>query len=100
MSVDEAVEHARRAFALKHYEKAVEHYASALATMYVSRRSTRLFGAYARAPTDFFFPPSAFWARTNQCGENAPETADLYFFYGKALLENAISQSSVLGKEQ
>lgn len=26
--------------------------------------------------------------------------ADLYFAYGKALLENAIAQSSVLGKEQ
>lgn len=25
--------------------------------------------------------------------------ADLYFAYGKALLENAISQASVLGKE-
>jgi HAT1-interacting factor 1 len=25
--------------------------------------------------------------------------ADLYFSYGKALLENAISQASVLGKE-
>ncbi|KAJ7814606.1 hypothetical protein B0H14DRAFT_3747286, partial [Mycena olivaceomarginata] len=33
--------------------------------------------------------------------EDAPETADLYFTYGpgKALLENAISQSSVLGKD-
>jgi HAT1-interacting factor 1 len=26
--------------------------------------------------------------------------ADLYFLYGKALLENAISQTSVLGKDQ
>lgn len=26
--------------------------------------------------------------------------ADTYFAYGKALLENAISQSTVLGKEQ
>jgi HAT1-interacting factor 1 len=26
--------------------------------------------------------------------------ADVYFAYGKALLENAIAQSSVLGKEQ
>jgi len=26
--------------------------------------------------------------------------ADLYFAYGKALLENAIAQNSVLGKEQ
>jgi HAT1-interacting factor 1 len=38
--------------------------------------------------------------RTEKHGEDAPETADLYFSYGKALLENAISQASVLGKEQ
>ena len=49
----------------------------------------------------------AFWATipflfdsTQQLGENAPETADLYFSYGRALLENAIVQNSVLGKEQ
>ena len=39
-------------------------------------------------------------SRTKEKGEDAPETADLYFSYGKALLENAISQSTVLGKEQ
>ncbi len=33
-----------------------------------------------------------------QYGEKAPETADTYFAYGKALLENAITQSGVLGK--
>ena len=38
--------------------------------------------------------------RTAQSGENAPAIADLYFAYGKALLENAIVQSGVLGKEQ
>lgn len=38
--------------------------------------------------------------RTKKYGEDAPETADLYFSYGKALLENAISQASVLGKDQ
>jgi len=38
--------------------------------------------------------------RTKKHGEDAPETADLYFSYGKALLENAISQATVLGKEQ
>ncbi len=38
--------------------------------------------------------------RTGKYGDNAPEAADLYFSYGKALLENAISQSAVLGKEQ
>lgn len=37
---------------------------------------------------------------TVKYGDNAPEAADLYFAYGKALLENAISQSSVLGKDQ
>lgn len=38
--------------------------------------------------------------RTAKHGEDAPEAADLYFSYGKALLENAIAQTSVLGKEQ
>lgn len=37
--------------------------------------------------------------RTKKHKEDAPELADLYFSYGKALLENAISQASVLGKE-
>ncbi|KAJ7812036.1 hypothetical protein B0H14DRAFT_3090550 [Mycena olivaceomarginata] len=61
MSLETAVEHAKRAFALDKYEQALI---------------------------------------TKKCGEDAPETADLYFAYGKALLENAISQSSVLGKDQ
>ncbi|KAH7907890.1 hypothetical protein BJ138DRAFT_1158916 [Hygrophoropsis aurantiaca] len=69
-TVEEALEHARRAFALKKYEQAVEHYATALEL------------------------------QTTKYGEDAPETADLYFLYGKALLENAISQASVLGKDQ
>ncbi len=38
--------------------------------------------------------------RTAKYGDNAPEAADLYFSYGKALLENAIAQTSVLGKDQ
>jgi hypothetical protein len=38
--------------------------------------------------------------RSNTHAEDAPEMADLYFAYGKALLENAIAQNSVLGKEQ
>lgn len=38
--------------------------------------------------------------RTEKYGEDAPETADLYFSYGKALLENAVSQASVLGKQE
>ena len=37
--------------------------------------------------------------RTKQAGEDAPETADLYFSYGKALLEHAVAQNSVLGKD-
>lgn len=37
---------------------------------------------------------------TKKYGDDAPETADLYFSYGRALLENAITQSGVLGKEQ
>ncbi|KAL4252106.1 Nuclear Autoantigenic Sperm-associated Protein [Abortiporus biennis] len=69
-TVDEAIEHAKRAFALKKYEHAVDHYATALEIL------------------------------TEQQGENAPGIEDLYFSYGKALLENAIAQSSVLGKEQ
>ena len=36
---------------------------------------------------------------TKKHGEKAPETADLYSAYGKALLENAISQAGVLGKQ-
>ncbi|KAI0831839.1 hypothetical protein BC628DRAFT_1415339 [Trametes gibbosa] len=70
MSLEEHIEHAKRAFALKKYEQSVEHYASALE------------------------------AATKQFGEQDSETADLYFAYGKALLENAISQSSVLGKQE
>ncbi|KAJ6582023.1 hypothetical protein B0H19DRAFT_929158, partial [Mycena capillaripes] len=70
MGLDAAIEHAKRAFALEKYEQAVDFYATALELI------------------------------TKKCGEDAPETADLYFSYGKALLENAISQSSVLGKDK
>ncbi|KAJ7699057.1 hypothetical protein B0H17DRAFT_978040 [Mycena rosella] len=70
MGLDAAIEHAQRAFALEKYEQAVDFYATALELM------------------------------TKKCGEDAPETADLYYSYGKALLENAIAQSSVLGKDQ
>ncbi|KAL4078755.1 hypothetical protein V8B97DRAFT_1070749 [Scleroderma yunnanense] len=69
MTVEIALEHARRAFALKKYEQAIELYATALEL------------------------------QTKKHGEDAPEMADLYFSYGRALLENAISQASVLGKE-
>lgn len=36
---------------------------------------------------------------TAKYGEQAPESADLLFEYGKALLENAIAASAVLSKE-
>ncbi|KAK2463620.1 hypothetical protein APHAL10511_004371 [Amanita phalloides] len=70
VTVQTSVEQAKRAFALKKYEQAADHYATALELM------------------------------TKEHGDRAPATADLYFSYGKALLENAISQTSVLGKEQ
>ncbi|EIW58465.1 uncharacterized protein TRAVEDRAFT_124499 [Trametes versicolor FP-101664 SS1] len=69
MSLEDTIEHAKRAFALKKYEQSVEHYASALEIA------------------------------TKKFDEKAPEIADLYFAYGKALLENAIAQSGVLGKQ-
>ncbi|EIW79098.1 hypothetical protein CONPUDRAFT_91410 [Coniophora puteana RWD-64-598 SS2] len=69
-TVEGALEQARRAFALRRYEQAVEHYAMALEIA------------------------------TKKHGEDAPEMADLYFSYGKALLENAIVQSQVLGKDE
>ncbi|KAF5355347.1 hypothetical protein D9758_006097 [Tetrapyrgos nigripes] len=70
MTSEAALEQAKRAFALNKYEQAVEHYATALELA------------------------------TQKFAEDSPEIADLYFAYGKALLENAISQNSVLGKEK
>ncbi|KAH9967532.1 hypothetical protein BC827DRAFT_1123466, partial [Russula dissimulans] len=69
-TVSDALDHAKRAFALRKFEQAVEHYATTLELL----------------------------SKTH--AEDAPEMADVYFAYGKALLENAISQNSVLGKEQ
>ncbi|KAI0251739.1 hypothetical protein BJV78DRAFT_1208387 [Lactifluus subvellereus] len=69
-TVSDALDHAKRAFALRRYEQAVEHYATALELL----------------------------SKTH--AEDAPEMADVYFAYGKALLENAVAQNSVLGKEQ
>ncbi|KAI9433529.1 hypothetical protein H4582DRAFT_1882732 [Lactarius indigo] len=69
-TVSDALDHAKKAFALRKYEQAVEHYATALELL----------------------------SKTH--AEDAPEMADVYFAYGKALLENAIVQNSVLGKEQ
>ncbi|RXW23044.1 hypothetical protein EST38_g2820 [Candolleomyces aberdarensis] len=70
LTVESAIEQAKRAFALRKYEQAVELYGTALELL------------------------------TKEAGEDAPETADLYFSYGKALLENAIAQNGVLGKDQ
>ncbi|KAF8259306.1 hypothetical protein EI94DRAFT_1616434, partial [Lactarius quietus] len=69
-TVNDALDHAKKAFALRKYEQAVEHYATALELL------------------------------SETHAEDAPEMADVYFAYGKALLENAIAQNSVLGKEQ
>ncbi|EGO22338.1 hypothetical protein SERLADRAFT_334181, partial [Serpula lacrymans var. lacrymans S7.9] len=82
MTIENALEHARRAFALRKYESAVDYYATALELMYV------------------LVILSAATCSTKKHGEHAPEIADLYFSYGRALLENAISQAGVLGKEQ
>ncbi len=51
--------------------------------------------SYLRVLTRF----SSF-SRTDIHGDDAPGIEDLYFAYGKVLLENAIVQNSVLGKEQ
>jgi hypothetical protein len=37
--------------------------------------------------------------RTETFGQGSPQSADLLFVYGKALLENAVAQSAVLGKD-
>jgi HAT1-interacting factor 1 len=86
-TIDEEVELARRAFALRQYEQAVDHYATALELQCVQdpvtcRQSLIHLGC-----------------RTEKFGDRAPENADLYLAYGKALLEHAITQSSVLGKQ-
>ncbi|KAH7335183.1 hypothetical protein B0J17DRAFT_668979 [Rhizoctonia solani] len=66
-NVEAEVEIAKRAFALKNYEEAVDHYATALEL-----------------------------ART-EYGENTPPFAELLLIYGRALIENAIAQNSVFG---
>jgi HAT1-interacting factor 1 len=40
------------------------------------------------------------YRRLKTHAEDEPETADVSFAYGKALLENAIAQNFVLGKDQ
>ncbi|KAF8757939.1 SHNi-TPR [Rhizoctonia solani] len=69
-TVESEVEIAKRAFALKNYEEAVDHYATAL--------------ELAR----------------NEYGEDTVPFADLLFVYGRALIENATSQNTVLGKDK
>jgi HAT1-interacting factor 1 len=69
-TIESATEAAQKAFALRKYEEAVENYAAALELA------------------------------TEKYGERSLECANLYFVYGKALLENAISHSAVLGKEE
>ncbi|KAG8922617.1 hypothetical protein FRC02_011737 [Tulasnella sp. 418] len=69
-TVESHVDQGKRAFALGQYEEAVSAYASALELL------------------------------TEKYGDGAPESADVLFMYGKALLENAISQAGVLGKEE
>ncbi|KAG8689667.1 hypothetical protein FRC11_001335 [Ceratobasidium sp. 423] len=66
-TVEAEVEIAKRAFALKNYEEAVDHYATALEL-----------------------------ART-EYGEDTPAFAELLLKYGRALIENAVAQNSVLG---
>lgn len=46
-----------------------------------------------------FVPKFQHHSRTTEVGENHPDTADLYFAYGRALLENAIAHTGVLAKE-
>ena len=93
ISVNDALDHAKKTFALRKYEQAVEHYATALELLCVTF-------TYSPLP----FPPTHTLAkkraRSQTHAEDAPEMADVYFAYGKALLENAIAQNSVLGKEQ
>lgn len=49
---------------------------------------------------DSQYHPGRVIFRTKQIEEDSPEIADLYLAYGKALLENAISQNTVLGKDE
>ncbi|QRV88937.1 SHNi-TPR protein [Ceratobasidium sp. AG-Ba] len=69
-TIESEIEVAKRAFALRNFEEAVDHYATAL-ELY-------------RAEKD----------------EDTAEFAELLLLYGRALLENAISQNAVLGKDK
>ncbi|KDQ13013.1 hypothetical protein BOTBODRAFT_175889 [Botryobasidium botryosum FD-172 SS1] len=69
-TLESHIELGKRAFALRKYEEAVDHYGSALEL------------------------------KTAEGDDSSLEYANLLFVYGKALLENGISQSAVLGKEE
>lgn len=104
LTMEGALEQAKRAFALRNYELSVEHYATALELMhvkYVPDASDALCVSFSLSS---WFPSAVLTDgssnRTKQYGDASPECADLYFAYGKALLENAIAQNSVLGKEK
>ena len=78
-----SLDHAKKAFALRKYEQAVEHYATALELLCVYISPSRT-GHYLLKR-----------ARSQTHAEDAPEMADVYFAYGKALLENALAHASV-----
>ncbi|KZS94618.1 hypothetical protein SISNIDRAFT_50775 [Sistotremastrum niveocremeum HHB9708] len=67
-TLEEYIELGKRAFILRQFEEAVDQYAKALELL------------------------------QEKHGENSAESADTWLQYGKALLENAISQNAVLGK--
>ena len=77
---------------MRKYEQAVEHYATALELLFVHLPFVPLLRVHLN--------PIVLYRRSKTHAEDAPEMADVYFAYGKALLENAIVQNSVLGKEQ
>jgi HAT1-interacting factor 1 len=102
ITVETAIEHAKRAFALRKYEQAAEHYATALEMVCVSLPRVVYYDPTSNAFSTFLFLPiiSSICRRTSEHGDSAPEAADLYLSYGKALLENAIAQTSVLGNKE
>ncbi|KAG9013745.1 hypothetical protein FRB90_005750 [Tulasnella sp. 427] len=87
-TIESEIELAKRAFALRKFEESVEHYATAL-ELFLD------WDAQRRRPL-----PHVNVNSTEKHGDGAPESADLLFLYGKALLENAISQAGVVGKEE
>jgi hypothetical protein len=79
------LDHAKRAFALRKYEQAVEHYATALKLLFVPlpfvpTSFTQLVVSYRGSKT---------------YAEDVLVIADVYFVYGKALFEIAIAHNSL-----